>query len=568
MRLQRLAWFIVVALLGAGCAADDTTGGTSGGLDADAGGIGGDVAEPGDGVGMEDAADVAEPDGGAVDVGTEDGGPDAAVDGGPDTAMDGGPEDTAPDATVPDWCCTAESPCVDTALRCVLRGGDPLGVCEPPATAPACWVDADCGADEACEGAFVCGCLDDCDAVDTPGQCVPKGPPEGCCFVDEDCDLGTDMAYVCAETHNGDPGACLPLPGAGECWTSGDCAQGEACTGASYCPCGAACGRLQKPGTCVAETGPKLCHGGCVEPDTTCVGDLGFAGGGQETALGQCMPTPDPGLCWEGTDCSEGQVCVNAVYCAAATTCLADEHPGVCLAALGPAEGCWADLDCLDPAAKAIAPLKMLCTGADVPALWANAADPLVPAPGECCAAISGQCFEDADCTKGEHCVGASLPFEGACADPLAEVTAGDCVPDNPWPDELCASDDACGAGESCIGEWACPADARCTDPSVRGLCLAAGDGCWEPAGCGGAPCVDAWICDVLGGEMCGGAMATQGECGNAQTGDLCLPGPNACGDDMACCYPCGIPGCAFTCMGVCDPNDPLCSGGCPVGIP
>ena len=36
-----------------------------------------------------------------------------------------------------------------------------------------------------------------------------------------------------------------------------------------------------------------------------------------------------------------------------------------------------------------------------------------------------------------------------------------------------------------------------------------------------------------------------------------------ACGDGLACCYPCGIAGCDFTCTQACDENIPGCSNGC-----
>lgn len=50
-----------------------------------------------------------------------------------------------------------------------------------------------------------------------------------------------------------------------------------------------------------------------------------------------------------------------------------------------------------------------------------------------------------------------------------------------------------------------------------------------------------------------------------AALGELC--GQDAegitCGTELACCYPCGIPGCEFTCTQACDDGDPGCFGGC-----
>ena len=50
-----------------------------------------------------------------------------------------------------------------------------------------------------------------------------------------------------------------------------------------------------------------------------------------------------------------------------------------------------------------------------------------------------------------------------------------------------------------------------------------------------------------------------------AGLGELC--GQDAegitCGAELACCYPCGISGCEFTCTEACDDGDPGCSDGC-----
>jgi hypothetical protein len=50
-----------------------------------------------------------------------------------------------------------------------------------------------------------------------------------------------------------------------------------------------------------------------------------------------------------------------------------------------------------------------------------------------------------------------------------------------------------------------------------------------------------------------------------AALGDLC--GQDAegltCGEGLACCYPCGIQGCEFTCTQACDDNQPGCFNSC-----
>ncbi|MBX3269016.1 MAG: hypothetical protein KF729_02075 [Sandaracinaceae bacterium] len=45
--------------------------------------------------------------------------------------------------------------------------------------------------------------------------------------------------------------------------------------------------------------------------------------------------------------------------------------------------------------------------------------------------------------------------------------------------------------------------------------------------------------------------------------GEVCGAEVGACGAGLACCYPCGIPGCDFRCVPACDPSEPGCAGGC-----
>lgn len=46
-------------------------------------------------------------------------------------------------------------------------------------------------------------------------------------------------------------------------------------------------------------------------------------------------------------------------------------------------------------------------------------------------------------------------------------------------------------------------------------------------------------------------------------SGDGCTPGGDPCGAGLACCYPCGIPGCSNRCEPACKATDPGCSNGC-----
>lgn len=53
-----------------------------------------------------------------------------------------------------------------------------------------------------------------------------------------------------------------------------------------------------------------------------------------------------------------------------------------------------------------------------------------------------------------------------------------------------------------------------------------------------------------------GGGGAIGALCGQSAGGAMCAQG-------LACCYPCGIPGCDFKCTTPCDPNSPGCMNGC-----
>lgn len=526
-------------------------GGQADGAGGDAGGAGDttDAGTPGD-AGTEDAGTG---DAGTGDVGTGDAGPgDAgtgdAVDAAAPDATDAGPDAGAPLLA----CCSAAEPCA-ADLVCAPIPGGAVGVCQVP-PGDGCWSDGDCEPTEACDGVTLCPCTADCAEPDAPGACVPKELPEGCCLTDEDCDTGTDMAWSCARPDPAEPGRCVPAPDADECWDDGDCAAGEHCQGSSLCPCGAVCGVIEAPGVCVAVQ-QLLCSGACDDASMTCVGDVEPPA--ELTTIGQCRPAAEPGRCWEPTDCEGDQICVGAVWCQPGTYCLANEHPGRCLEPVEAGSGaCWADADCIGDA-------PALCVGAFVPLALE---DPVVPFPGACCTTAPGACWQDSHCPVGEHCEGANLPLPDACTDALGGAEAGACVTDGPWPEELCLSDAECG-GATCVGEWTCPLGAHCIDGPYRGLCLTPAAGCREAIDCGGPPCDGAFVCDVLGGEMCGGAMASAGTCGSLEAGDVCLQ-VGACGEGLSCCYMCGIPGCPFTCTPTCDPGDPLCSGGCPVGIP
>jgi hypothetical protein len=166
---------------------------------------------------------------------------------------------------------------------------------------------------------------------------------------------------------------------------------------------------------------------------------------------------------------------------------------------------------------------------------------------------------------EGTSCVGPASSVSchypaPCCADSLAsciggawKVTSGPCTgktPANPCPGSPPQPGESCAG--SCDGPrmcfyGACPGS---TQFATQATCL----GTWSimttacpDAGSGGAG---------GGGDTDGGAPAG-GACGQSADGGACAAG-------LACCYPCGIPGCPYTCTTPCAPSMPGCSNGCP----
>lgn len=128
-------------------------------------------------------------------------------------------------------------------------------------------------------------------SADTIKPDVPS-LPEGCCYSDEDCDTGTDAAFVCGwNDMSGEWGRCMWLVPEGNCWDDSDCADDEVCNGAFYCPCDALCGAPDVPGTCMAPD---------EEGD---VGDpCGQNGGDCKEGLECCYPCGIPGCIFQCTE--------------------------------------------------------------------------------------------------------------------------------------------------------------------------------------------------------------------------------------------------------------------------
>jgi hypothetical protein len=114
-------------------------------------------------------------------------------------------------------------------------------------------------------------------------------------------------------------------------------------------------------------------------------------------------------------------------------------------------------------------------------------------------------------CAWGE--MKAANPAWGRCMGPATSETG------------LCWDDGDCAKGEVCTGEMYCPCDLGCGMADRPGHCR-------NPADFG----------DV---------------------GDTCDGESNPCKPALACCYPCGIQGCEYTCAVPCDASEPWCSNGC-----
>lgn len=130
-----------------------------------------------------------------------------------------------------------------------ICGANGPGTCEPrPVSCPY-------------GGSTVCGCdgssyPNECEAnaagtdVQAQGSCgCSLKPPTGCCFEDSQCG-GRGGQCVSATCSKDGAGVCKGTPPKDTCWDAGDCGAGEACVGASVCPCGASCLVPDSPGEC------------------------------------------------------------------------------------------------------------------------------------------------------------------------------------------------------------------------------------------------------------------------------------------------------------------------------
>ena len=170
--------------------------------------------------------------------------------------------------------CTAAGQGVSVAQEGECKSGEPVACDKCPGPAP--------GAPN-----YLCP-----DGVHTGGPaCVQDA--QGVCGWQF---LGCPEPQPATDCHSG------KAPGAGQCWSSDQCATGESCIGASCCPVGAQCLVADRPGTCQA-------------PNTS-----------------NCQPAkaPAPGQCWTDANCNGGKTCLGAQCCPPNAQCFAADRPGTC----------------------------------------------------------------------------------------------------------------------------------------------------------------------------------------------------------------------------------------------
>lgn len=179
---------------------------------------------------------------------------------------------------------------------------------------------------------------------------------------------------------------------------------------------------------------------------------------------------------------------------------------------------------------------------------------------------------------------------DGGCGADCAKDASAGCPDAPPQDHAACAAEDE---GTSCHYAVPCCGDtvATCSGGAwsvVPGPCMGGGgapacppdpppDGMACDMGCGApltctydecatkgesitATCTGTWSSSVSSCPNDGGAYDGGGGlgalCGQSAGGASCAPG-------LACCYPCGIPGCDFQCTTPCQPGQPGCSNGC-----
>ena len=159
------------------------------------------------------------------------------------------------------------------------------------------------------------------DAHDAAADVPADATSSTCCTTNFDCPKGER----CVGQFTDKGGVCKPIPAWGSCWDFNDCVPSQECQAWFVCPCNGGCKNPDLLGQCVGSTG------GCCTTTGVCPG-------GEECFLlsgigwSTCLAKPEPGRCWQPSDCPAGQTCEGAGFCPCNTFCdgASYQGPGVC----------------------------------------------------------------------------------------------------------------------------------------------------------------------------------------------------------------------------------------------
>lgn len=206
---------------------------------------------------------------------------------------------------------------------------------------------------------------------------------------------------------------------------------------------------------------------------------------------GACLPAQPAGMCWTGSDCGPGKVCVGAIPCPCDWNGEGDgcDIPGTCVEDTGAC--CDTDFDC---------PAAFVC------------------GPGALCVpeAAPGRCWFEWDCYGTQTCEGVSLNCGcgDLCNDDGADLP-GTCTP---LPHGCCNSGSDCSKSHVCKGAGGRDhMPGRCV-PWPGGPACPEGEACcWTDDDCTGGWCKDAYFCGCI--DLCYAC----GACADDQIG-RCVP--------------------------------------------
>jgi len=440
----------------------------------------------------ETGDDTATGDGGSGDGLGGDEGEDAGPDGGGDALPDGSVEDgyiddkhipdssegdvepEADTSVAPAGCCEIDADCAE-GLVCINTEPSGMGACVPPAGDYECWHDADCGDDGPCRAletylpiGVVCN-----DVPAQPGFC--GGLYDYCCYADAGCGEGSVCVGLGSAEYGG---VCGPAPEEGECYWSSDCAPGQTCADAWFCPCGYDCDfQLATPGTCAGENSVCCADGLACPEGSECV--LPFE------EAGVCKVLPAAGQCWHDADCGAGMVCDGAIVCPCDMNCYAADKLGTC-ALQNPTDLCCFIDDMCEPG--------LVCAGGG-PGGY----------PGTCLPPVAGgHCWTNKDCGEDAYCANETLcPCDVDCTS-----IQGGCVT---------LQGDCCNETSDCPDNHVC-ASTTGGDPGSCKPVPASGK-CWTSEDCGeDVMCVGAALCQC--GSDCDWDWEGPGTCQQVECGD------------------------------------------------